>query len=120
MVSGAVCRISGIWSTAPWQVEQPTPFGDVNGVIEIDVVGQPLTLFQWIGLSSARLARTGASIVRLRIELRMAGHAGMGRRQAGERRGLDRGVAVAAIEAKAADMMLVAERHRLIEVMVGR
>jgi len=26
MVSGAAWRISGIWSTRPWQVEQPTPF----------------------------------------------------------------------------------------------
>ena len=37
-------------------------FGDVDRVIEIDVIGQPLTLFQWIGLLSARLSRTGASI----------------------------------------------------------
>ena len=47
-------------------------------------------------------------------ELRMAGHAGGGRRHAGERRCLDRGVAIAAIDAEAADVMRVAERHRLM------
>ena len=39
--------------------------GDVNGVVEIDIAGQACTRCQWIGLSSARLARTGASICAL-------------------------------------------------------
>ena len=54
------------------------------------------------------------------VELRMAGHAGVGRRDAGDRRRFDAGVAIAAIEPEAADMMLVAERDRLVERQRGR
>ena len=45
----------------------------------------------------------------------MAGHAGLGRRHAGEGRRLDRGVAIAAVDADVADVVLVAERHRLLD-----
>ena len=38
----------------------------------------------------------------------------MRRRDAGDRGGLDAAMAVTAIEAEAADVMLVAERHRLV------
>jgi hypothetical protein len=44
----------------------------------------------------------------------MAGHAGVGWRKAGVGRHLDRGVAETAIDAKPGDMVLVAERHRLL------
>ena len=47
-------------------------------------------------------------------DLRMAAHAGIAARHAGIGGGLDRLVAVAAIEAEPADMMLMAERHRLV------
>src|SRR5438105_13966248 len=51
----------------------------------------------------------------------MAGHACFGRRQAGKRGLLDRGVAVAAIQSQTRDMMLVAEGHLLLprHVLVG-
>src|SRR5207253_11147248 len=47
-------------------------------------------------------------------DLRMAVHAGLGRRDPGEGRGFDRGVAVTAIEAFAAHVVLVAEGDRLL------
>ena len=46
-------------------------------------------------------------------DLRMAGHAGVGRRQAGARAFGDRGVAIAAVDAELAGVVAVAERHRL-------
>ncbi len=49
----------------------------------------------------------------VRPDLRMAIHAGLGRRNARERALFHRGVAVTAIDAVVADMMLVTERHRL-------
>ena len=45
----------------------------------------------------------------------MATHADLRARDAGERRFFDRGVAIAAIDAVIADVVLVAERHRLLE-----
>ena len=50
---------------------------------------------------------------------RMAVHAGLGRRNAGERRFLDRGVAVAAVDAVAADVPFVAELDGLFARDVG-
>src|SRR5699024_1199595 len=48
----------------------------------------------------------------------MAGHAGGNRRNAGKFGGLHRGVAVAAGNAVVADVVLVAERHRLFDWLV--
>ena len=48
----------------------------------------------------------------------MAVHAGLGRRDARERRLLDRRMAVAAVEADAADVMRVAELERLLDELV--
>ena len=52
-------------------------------------------------------------------QLRMAGYADVGRREAGVRGGLDRRVAVAAVDSEIARTMLVAERHRLKRRPVG-
>ena len=49
---------------------------------------------------------------RIGPDLRMAGHAGMGRRDAGILRHFDRRMAVTAIEAEPTDVVLMAERHR--------
>src|SRR5438105_3998856 len=51
---------------------------------------------------------------RLRPDLLVAVHADLRRRHAGEGRRLDRRVAVAAIDAEPADVVLVAEGHRLL------
>ena len=49
----------------------------------------------------------------------MAIHAGLGGRNVGETRSLDRGVAIAAIHAQTADVMRVAERHGLFPRLRG-
>jgi hypothetical protein len=46
-------------------------------------------------------------------DLRMAGHAGVRRREAGTGLGHHRGVAIAAVKAEFADMVRVTERNRL-------
>jgi hypothetical protein len=48
----------------------------------------------------------------------MAGHAGFGRRDAGEGRMFDRVMAIAAIDAETADVMLMAEGYRLTRDVV--
>src|SRR5262249_34457463 len=48
-------------------------------------------------------------------DLRMAVHARLGRGNAGEGRVLHGGVAVAAVDLEAADVVAVAERHRLLD-----
>ena len=97
-------------------------FGDMDRVVEVDVVGQPMHAcpVQRLMLGQARAHwRQHRGIGE---ELRMTGHAGGGRRHAGESRCLDRGVAIATIDAEAADVMRVAERHRLMpgDRLVGR
>ena len=48
-------------------------------------------------------------------DLRVAGHAGLGRGNAGESTFLDSGVAIAAVDAHAGDVVLVAEGNGLID-----
>jgi hypothetical protein len=88
--------------------------GDVDRVIEIDVVGQLVDLAPVdrpvFGETRAhRREHRG-----LRVKLRMTGHAGVRRRHAGDRRYFDSDVAIAAIKAEAPDVVLMAEGHRLI------
>src|ERR1022692_1288798 len=86
---------------------------DVNTVIEIDKIGD---LVYAIPFNRAVAAETGAHrLERRRIgpNLGMASHAGLGRRNPREGGGFHRRVAEAAIDAQSADVMLVAERHRL-------
>ena len=66
-----------------------------------------------MGCPVAKLARTGSRYGLFAKISRVAVHAGLGRRNAGETRILDRGVAVAAVDAVAADVSLVAELNRL-------
>src|SRR5712691_612043 len=88
-------------------------FIDMNAVIEEDEVGKlvhprPLQRLPRAVAGADRLQQFGIG-----PDLRMAVHASLGGRNTGEARGLDRGVAVAAVNAESGDVMLVAERHRL-------
>jgi hypothetical protein len=87
---------------------------DVDGVVEVDVVrevGDALPPERNAGREAGadRGEHLGAG-----PELGMAGHADLGGRQARVLAGLDGGMAVAAVDAEASDVMLVTERHRLV------
>src|SRR5207248_7117523 len=86
---------------------------DVNTVIEIHEIRQVVNPRPTDRLSAAK---TGPHRLQCRArapDLRMAIHAGLGRRHVGETRRLDAGVAVPAIHAQPAYMVRVAERDRL-------
>ena len=87
--------------------------GDVNAVIEIDEVrhGVDARPGNRLGIAVAGANRFEHGGVG--PNLGVAGHASLGRRHSGGGRNFHRGVAVAAIQAQFADVMLVAERHRL-------
>ena len=92
---------------------------DMNAVIEIDEIGQvvhPHPLDRAVGAVALahRLEHR-----RVRPDLRVAGHAGLGRRNAGKRAFLDRPVAMAAVDAEPLHVMLVAERNRLLARHAG-
>jgi hypothetical protein len=76
-----------------------------NAVVEINVVGQHIDPgpTRWLVFGQALPDRR--QYFGIGPDLRMAGHAGMGRRHPRVLRDLDRGVAVPAIEAQAADVM---------------
>ena len=101
-------------STRPWQLSQPIPLADVDAVIEVHVIGQIVDAGPHDGIAGAETFAHGLERGTGGPDLRMAVHAGLGGRDAGERRGLDRSVAVPAVDADAADVMRVAERHRLL------
>ncbi len=87
---------------------------DVNAVIEIDKVGHSVHAAPLDGFV---IAVAGANRLEHRAVhpyLRVARHAGLRWRHSSIRRGFNRGVAIAAIQTKFADVMFVAERHRLI------
>src|SRR5579883_1097736 len=88
-------------------------FGDMDAVIEIDVVGETIDPgpAQRFPVSQALTYRREDR--RIGPNLGMAGHAGFSRRNAGVLRRLNRRMAIAAVEPEAADMMLVAERDGL-------
>src|SRR6185312_14165205 len=88
-------------------------FGDMDAVIEIDVVRQGVDALPAQRLMLREALPHRCQDESIRPDLRVAGHAGLGRRHAGIPCHLDRGVTVATIEAEAAHMMLVTERHRL-------
>ena len=97
----------------PMAAEAADAFVDVNAVIEINEVGQIVDPGP-----DQRLAGTIALPHRLqhgcvRPDLRMAIHAGLGGRNAGEAGTLDRSMTVAAIDTVARRVVLVTERHRL-------
>ena len=90
--------------------------GDVNAVIEIDVtrqIGDPVPDDR---LVVGQTLPHRSQQIRVGPNLGMAGHAGIGRRQAGVPRHFNRGVAESAIDPQAGDMMLVAEGNRLLNM----
>ena len=96
MVSGAAWRISGRCRPAVAGV-QPTPLAN-GSVVEIDVVGQDVHPLPADRLAFRRLRRTGSSIAALVQSWEWQVMQVSGRRQSGERRLLDRSMAVAAID----------------------
>jgi hypothetical protein len=93
---------------------------DVDAVIEVDETRQVVDTIPFERLPArVRLAqrREHRGVVE---KLGMARHARRERRDAREGRGLDRRVAVAAIDAVVADVVLMAERDRLLDRVVLR
>ena len=92
--------------------------GDVDAVIEIHEVRQ---IVDADPVERLVVAEAGPHRLEVRAgvpDLRVAVDAGLGRRNARRRRHLNRRVAIAALDANAADMMLVAELHRLLDELV--
>jgi len=88
-------------------------FINVDAVVEVHKVGQlvdarPLQGIARLVTGADRFQQSGVG-----PDLRMAVHAGFGGRNARKARGLDRSVAVAAIDPEAGDVVLVAEGNRL-------
>src|SRR5262249_40417863 len=87
---------------------------DVDAVVEIDEVGQVVHARPFDRSAGAEALSHRLEERAVREELRVAVHARLGRRNARERRLLDRRVAVAAVDAVARDVPLVAELDRLL------
>jgi hypothetical protein len=89
-------------------------FVDVNTVIEIDKIGKIVHL-RPCDRGPGAIARTNRFQIRARgPELRMAIHAGFGRRDTRVRGIFHRCMAVSAIDTNVTDVMLVTELHRLL------
>ncbi len=91
------------------------PFGDVDSVIEVDVVRQvvdPRPLDRLAG--PVAFADRGQHRALIPDQV-VAVHARCRRRNSGERRILDTGVAVEAADAEGGRVVIVAERNRLSE-----
>src|SRR4030095_4227566 len=89
-------------------------FVDVHAVIEVNELGQvvnavPLQRLAGFEAVAHRFERRAVG-----PDLRMAVHARLSRRNPCESRAFDRSVAVAAVDADGADMVIVAERHWLL------
>jgi len=95
--------------------------GDVNAVIEIDEVGELVDASPLQRFAGAVAGADGLEKLGVGPDLRVAVHARLGRRDAGEAGGLDRGVTVAAVDAESGDVVLMAEgnRLRLADARVG-
>jgi hypothetical protein len=96
-------------------------FGNVNGMVEVDVAWEIMNSIPTDGTTLCETCPHGREHFCIGPDLRMARHAGLRRWQPGETRLLDGGVAVSAIDSEAADVMLMAERHRLVsgDVLLG-
>jgi len=90
-------------------------FGNMDGVIEINVIGQPmhaLPVDRFVLGQAIAHRRKHRGVGK---ELRMARHAGRRRRQTGEGGFFNGRVAVTAIDTVVADVMLVTEGYRLMQ-----
>ena len=86
----------------------------VNAVIEVHEIGQPMHARPNQRTAAGETGPHRLQHRGVRPDLRMAIHAGLGRRDAGEIRGLDRCVTVTAIDSQSGDVVLMAERDRLL------
>src|ERR1700733_4251815 len=89
--------------------------GNVNAVVEINVVRQVVHSVPDDRRVVDQAPTYRRKKLRVRPDLGMAGHAGIGWRQAGAGRHLHRGVTEPTINSQTGHMMLMAERHRLID-----
>ena len=87
--------------------------GNVDAVVEIDVIGQGVDCGPTQRLALGQALAHRCEDFGIGPDLRVASHAGMGRRDARILRDLHRGMAVPAIEAEAADVVLMAEWYWL-------
>ena len=97
----------------------PHPLLDVDGVVELHEVGQVVHAGPLQRLPGAEARSHGLEEGAGRPDLRVAVHAGLRGRHVGERRGLDRRVAVPAVDAQPAHVVRVRELDRLRDVRVG-
>jgi len=86
----------------------------MNAVVEIDKIGQVVDARPFERFAGLKAGPDRLEHFRIRPELRMTGHASLGGRDSGNCRSLNGSVAIAAIDAVIGDMVLMAERHRLI------
>ena len=86
---------------------------DMNAVIEINEIGQAMNFDPLDGLVAAIALANGLEVGRRVEENRMAIHTGLCRRNAGDGGSFDAGMAVAAVDAVIADVVFMAELHRL-------
>ena len=120
MSSETTRRISGMLIHAPVAGAAADALGDVDAVVEVDEVRQVVHAVPH-ERRAARVRRPQRRERRRVAEQRpVARHARRERRNPGERRRLDGRVAVAAVDAVVADVMLVAERHGLLDRIVLR
>lgn len=90
-------------------------FGDVDRVIEVDVIRQAVDPVPVDRPPPRQTFADGREQRRLGVKLRMAGHAGVRRGDAGDGGSFDPGVAIPAINPETASMVLVTEWHWLME-----
>ena len=87
---------------------------DMNAVIEVDEIGEPVDFHPLDGFVAAIAFADRLEVRRIIEQHRMAIHARFRLRNAGHGGSFDAGVAIAAVNAIVADVMFVAELHRLL------
>jgi len=102
---------------APVARRAPDTFGDMDAVVEIDVIGQVVNARPFNRLIVAPTRPDGFEIGAVAPDLRVAVHTGLRRRYPGVRGSLDRRVAIAAINAVVARMVLVRKLHGLLALV---
>src|SRR6266581_4393492 len=88
-------------------------FVDMDAVIEVDKIGQVMDSDPGERCIGAQAGTHGLEHGTLSPDLGVAVHTGLRRRNASHRGFLHKGVTVAAVDAETADVMLMAEGHRL-------
>ena len=107
---------------APVAGRTANAFLHVNAVIEKNEIGQLIDALPMEWLLRRETLPDRREHGRLRPNLRMTGHAGFGRRHAGECGFFDGRMAITAIDAEPGNVMLMAERHWLRDrnILFGR